>query len=582
MFYKQEDVDQAIICGICHSVYKNPRLLPCSESACHECIQFMIQTDPNHEFVCNFCHEKHTPGKDGFLLNGTLMKLLKAKAGSVYRNEQVARLKEKLDEIKSKSDEFKLSLENGVDQVKKHCIQLRNQVDLETERLMEEAHSFNESLIMEINKYEVECIKSFQSNSIKNDDKFIVELDKFYSDKTKYLNEFNIDEKQVEKAVAKADSHLEQLKIKDASLKYTIFNGQEAEFVKRQYRIDRTLLGKLVYKSLGSDVTSFNELKLSNTIDRNLHETLANNSLGLDFTHLNEFKFTNEIIERKLSSRVNLFKNNDGYNFAFLIDANRYLKMTCFDKDGQVINQVTNALTYGGGACFSQIHQLFVAQSFNNFIFYVVLPGNAEVADICGNEIYNEQGIEGLFFILDQDFNYIKHNASYHGKELLYMTANSSKVICIDSCYNYYLLDMDFVSVNGMLLQSKLQISIQNQIGNTVIDVQMSDRRVFFLCSDKKLKIFEINSGNLVKEIEISANQIKLAPNNRLVLFDSLSRIVYLYEQTLKFDKLDEVNLAQILKADLKINRDQSNCLAFYNTEHMKYTLLNSIFEFAQ
>jgi Zn-dependent metalloprotease len=172
MLFNQEYVNEAIICGICNTVLKNPRLLPCSESACHECIQFKIYTDPNQEFNCQFCKRKHTPGKDGFPLNGALMKLLIAKSDSnVYRNEQVDRLKEKLADIKSKCGKFELSSENGVDQVRKNCKQLRKQVEVETEKLINEAHKFNDSLIAVINHYEEEYIKSFKSNATKKNDK---------------------------------------------------------------------------------------------------------------------------------------------------------------------------------------------------------------------------------------------------------------------------------------------------------------------------------------------------------------------------------------------------------------------------
>jgi Fe2+ or Zn2+ uptake regulation protein len=80
--------------------------------------------------------------------------------------------------------------------------------------------------------------------------------------------------------------------------------------------------------------------------------------------------------------------------------------------------------------------------------------------------------------------------------------------------------------MNLALLHEKSLVTITTQVGKTVVDVQMSDKYVFFLCCDKKLKIFEIESGGLVREIEASADQIKLAPGGRIVLFDSINRIV--------------------------------------------------------
>jgi hypothetical protein len=103
MFYRQEEVDQNLSCGICSGIYEDPRLLPCSESACFRCIQTVIESNPQKEFDCKFCHKKHTsPGKEGFPLNGALIKFLKANAGKVYRNAKVEELGVKLAEIKNK------------------------------------------------------------------------------------------------------------------------------------------------------------------------------------------------------------------------------------------------------------------------------------------------------------------------------------------------------------------------------------------------------------------------------------------------------------------------------------------------
>jgi hypothetical protein len=606
MFYKQEDVNAAIVCGICQSVYKNPRLLPCSESACYECIQLMIKTDPNQEFACKFCNKKHLPGRDGFPLNGALIKLLKAKAGNVYRNERVERLKEKLVDIKSKCDKFQLSLDNGVDQIRKHCTQLRNQVDLETERLINEAHKFNESLLVEINNYEEECIKSFKCNSNKENDKFnkfIIELNEFYSGKTKYLTEFNIDEKVVEEAVQNANNHLGKLKIEDVLLKNTLFNGKEAEFIKRQNKIDRTLLGTLVYKSLDLDLISLNELKLGDN----------HNSSFLSSIH--ELKFGDNVIKSPVSS-IHLFKNHDGNNFAFYLNENNYMCMSKFDNNGKVVKQIINALkigdrckvypfNQGGNLRFqldlnpdssSRVSQLKVTQLLDNFVFYVKLTQHWDRHGfICDHQINENHGpIEGLFFILDQDFNYIKHNASFRDDKLLHIAANSSRILWIDSRHNFHLLDKNLTLVNDQ----KFLRNLKNQTNELdIVDFQMNDKYVFFLCDNNLdnqksfsanystvkcsclLKIFTIDvlvkKSTFLSEIETNANQIKLAPKNHFVLFDSCNRIAYLYDQTEgKHFKLEEINLTQSLEADLKINRDQSNCLVFHNSQHMKYTSL--------
>jgi hypothetical protein len=533
MFYRKEDIYQGFVCGICHGFYNDPRLLPCSESACHECIQSTVQKNPHKEFNCNFCHEKHTPpGKDGFLLNGTLVKLMKAKAENVYRNAKVEELKDKLVDIKSKCDELKMSLDDSVDRVKEHCTRLRNHLHLARDFMIEEAHMFYEFLIPLIDKHEQECIDSFMKKKNKNADELMVELNNFHSDLV-----FKIDEKVVEEAVIKADSHLEKLKVEDAFLEKLQSNAKVAEVRNKSKIIDRTLF-----------------------------ETSVHRPLSLDVTHLRELKFSDNVVT-SYASCIHLFKNNDGDNFAFYTDVNDHLCMTKFDNNGNVVKKVINAFNNGGVGLLSKINQLKVTQSLNNFIFYVRLPCYAEKVSICGHQICDDLGIMGLFFTLDQHFTCIKHNSDFFNQQLLHVAANSSRVLWIDSSYKFYYLD-----TNLAVLNHKSIGIIKNQVAHPICDVQMNDQFVFFLCHGNKLKIFEIKSGNLVKEFETMANQIKLASAGRLILFDYVTRIVYFYEQTEgEFCKLKETNLAHSLESGLKINRDQSNCLAFYNSKRMKY-----------
>jgi hypothetical protein len=68
--------------------------------------------------------------------------------------------------MKEKNDDLKTNLDNGTDQVKEYCIELRNQVHLKTDILLEQVHQLNENLIAEINGYEVKCVESFNQESV--------------------------------------------------------------------------------------------------------------------------------------------------------------------------------------------------------------------------------------------------------------------------------------------------------------------------------------------------------------------------------------------------------------------------------
>ncbi len=189
MFFKQDEIDSALNCPICSDTFQDPRILPCGESACHK----WIQTSTDHEFNCSFCHKTHKPADNhGFPPNLVIQKLLKAQPDQVYRNQKVENLNSKLAVLTSKSDELKQNLQSGTDQIVEYCIQLRNQVHLQTDVLVEKAHQLNENLISEIDDYELKCIESFEkkkrrfrkrSNRIAFKDSAILWLHKYLLDR---------------------------------------------------------------------------------------------------------------------------------------------------------------------------------------------------------------------------------------------------------------------------------------------------------------------------------------------------------------------------------------------------------------
>jgi uncharacterized protein YtpQ (UPF0354 family) len=87
--------------------------------------------------------------------------LIAAEVCVVSRSESAEKLREKLAEVKLRCDEFRLNYMSGIDQLRQHCVHLRNQVHLQTEIVIEQAHQQNEQLIAEIDKYEQECVDSF-------------------------------------------------------------------------------------------------------------------------------------------------------------------------------------------------------------------------------------------------------------------------------------------------------------------------------------------------------------------------------------------------------------------------------------
>jgi hypothetical protein len=243
--------------------------------------------------------------------------------------------------------------------------------------------------------------------------------------------------------------------------------------------------------------------------------------------------------------------------------------MTEFDNNGQVLKQVVNALSYKNKSAYSQLSHFKVVQASNHFIFHVKMLNSFWTTAICGQLISESAAVSNILFKVDRNFNCVKYKVNFCD-QLLFMAANSVNILCVDNNYKYYFLDADLEAI-----PDKPSIYTMAQVSNSLVAVQINEQFMFFLGKFKKLKIFSIESGLLVKEIETNANQIKLVSTDYLVLFDSEKRVVYFYEQNGEFRKLDEVDLAQSIDTNLVVSRDRSSILSFYNSKLMKYVSLD-------
>lgn len=69
----------------------------------------------------------------------------------------------------------------SIDIVKEYCSVLRNDVDIETEKLIQAVQNYREAYLKKIADYEKECIGNIETNRSQNDDldRFIEEMKSF-------------------------------------------------------------------------------------------------------------------------------------------------------------------------------------------------------------------------------------------------------------------------------------------------------------------------------------------------------------------------------------------------------------------
>lgn len=105
-----DDVEEALTCFICSFRLVDPRILPCGQTACHECIQSLTT---KKLFKCKKCGSNHEiPSKTGFPSNLMASKLIL----NVKLKDQASSHHEK---YQGKLQKLVKNIESGVAELKK-------------------------------------------------------------------------------------------------------------------------------------------------------------------------------------------------------------------------------------------------------------------------------------------------------------------------------------------------------------------------------------------------------------------------------------------------------------------------------
>lgn len=120
MFYEQSQIRSNLVCRNCKQTYDEPKLLPCGETICNNCITLLIRKNQEEKpcIKCVFCEDFHPVPENGFTTNKLILKLLNEQPSEVYRGKNAEELKDSLKNIENLANNIIEKLENGVDNVK--------------------------------------------------------------------------------------------------------------------------------------------------------------------------------------------------------------------------------------------------------------------------------------------------------------------------------------------------------------------------------------------------------------------------------------------------------------------------------
>jgi hypothetical protein len=372
MFFEESKLYDELNCIKCNQKLDEPRMLPCGEFICASCYISIEET--NQKFKCFICNEDHLMPEKGLPISKRLLRILALKSEEVYRSKEVKQLKENLDIIQEDINKFLFGIDNGVDRIKGLCLDLRNKVQLKTEEAIEQLNEHNKQMITEIEEFERECIKSYQTNEKANNEFKITkhELEEFNLKWNEYLKQTVISDEDVSGAIAKSNELSIKSKQELVKLDEFIFNGCRMKFEKNENKLDRSVLGSLMKQQFICESTilsneQMTELmalcKLSLNQNWKLIYRATRDGFGLNDFHSKCDIYQNTLVIIK-STKGNVFggyteqnwshlgdyKNDpNAFLFSFINKHNAKIIMKCTDPTYAIFAYNQNGPTFGRG-----------------------------------------------------------------------------------------------------------------------------------------------------------------------------------------------------------------------------------------
>ena len=261
MFYQENQINEVTRCLYCKYKLNDPRFIECGTSLCIQCIELLTNKCANG-FKCPICKDFHEKPKKGFPKIANLSKLCDMKPSEISRGPLADTLKAQLDEIKLKLDQLDKDNKLGADKIKEYYDELRNEVQLSSEELIESINKRNMELIVQINAYEKKSMLDFSKENKTQLDSFIQEMRGFHSKWDDYLRQIKLEYSDLKKVSNEASVRLEQIKKEEHQFLFKLFNGKLLRYEKNSAKIMPSVVGTLNLAK--GDVNSNFRKRLSN------------------------------------------------------------------------------------------------------------------------------------------------------------------------------------------------------------------------------------------------------------------------------------------------------------------------------
>ena len=513
MLYGEECVSIFTRCQMCKSKLKEAKILLCGVY-CENCVtQITRNADKiTRVFDCVSCRRIHQIPEDGFMRWDALDEFYSKELPleDIYRGESAERLKKSLNEIRNCIEGLSFSIATSVDEIREYCLNLRNQVALETELVIKQLQDLSDELINDINNYEAKCIANIESDEL-NKEKFnnlLNEMKFFHREWSEYLKKHQLQEVDIAKANEKANELEKKFLKEKVYLDRLILRNKSLSYRKSDSKIDHDFLGYLELKTvIAIDIGKLQLLKLKDILP-NFNDSLDTH----DFAAFETKKIA--IVYPNTSDMISI---------------------AIIDKT-QMIWKLSN-LEYGIG------------------------EPQMKLKSINGNLIFYFKYLNKLHFLEKLNSNLQLIQSKRIDSQILSIDANETNIYCLANSLENKILVFDHDLVN---IKSIGQYEDPEQAFYFTNEIKRVCHRnnTFFILYNEKLDIINEKTGFVLKSISIDGDRITVDSNNNLLVLSVSSSNIFVYNLDGVLE--DEIELENVQNG-IEFSIDNEGEFVFFN-----------------
>jgi predicted RNA-binding protein Jag len=490
MFYEEKDLNELLLCFNCKTPYKDPRILPCGETLCTACVTLLN----DNNLKCPFCSDAHLTNPSDLQPNKTILKFLNKKPNEIYRGKVAEKLKIRLNEILTKTNELTNHINIGNDKIKDHCDNIRKEIQMVTEQAHQDLNENFKMFMGEIDDYEKETQTNVEDEDIYKTaiEKTLKEINSFRLKWMDYLENFIIDEDELNEAYIKSDECLSQLEKDILKLKERLFKGNLLKFEKSPHE-------KILAGAKANMIGALNIEK--------------KNYLTKRFEELSTLKL--QLADYKEKHALAVAAGINGSIFVVFQGEGKNLHLLSFNREGELLKQQLILLN------FISFYDLKLICNKSAMFMYVSFYGPH----------YNGVNISTNYYYLLRRIDYNLNT----DKEIQIQYNVSSLSSCSDKLYCLSNQAFDFSRVYIYDLNLDLIKSVGENdpkltfyFPNSIAQIEVFGKN-FFLLDGNILTILNLNNGQVLCKFPIVSREFKCY-HQYVIAFDCENHEVVYYD----------------------------------------------------